>query len=304
MPFPGHGATPAPTGAADAPPPQQPPTQQGGWGQQQTTTPPPSPASAPAPAPDPIPPTSANLPDLYVNQNGQSVLIQGSQLANMPDTTQAHHNGQWTTLGAVRTSLGLTSAGGAPSPGPAPQGQQGGWSQPSSPQGGASPFAGIDNAQTPTARNPYLAPGKYVLHVVASTFNRGRDHNAQIIEVDILAADAMGPNPPTPEKVRATLYFKQNDSFLGNMKEIVIAASGFDANGNSRPRDSQITVAETEQWLNGEHPNIVGCLLYCEARETTTRSGTPFTVYNFWPCGSSGTGPDGKPTPDFASIPR
>lgn len=289
MPFPGHGAP-----AAGA---QQPPaaSQQGAWGQQ------PQAQGAPPPPAVTTPSAIPQIPDLYVNQNGQSVQIAGAQLAGMPDSTQVHHNGQWTTLGAVKQVLGI---GGAPSPGPAPQPQQGGWQQQPGPQGGASPYGGIDNSHTPTARNPYLAPGKYVLHVVSSTFNRGRDHNAQIIEVDVLAAQASGPNPPTPENTRATLYFKQNDSFLGNMKEIVIAASGFDTNGQPRPRDSQVSSAEAEQWLNGENPAIIGCLIYCEARETTTRSGTPFTVYNFWPCKAAGTGPDGKPVPDFNSINR
>ena len=276
---------PFPTSGASAPL-NQPPAQQ-----------------PPAPPPVQQPPAPAPLPDLYVNQNGQSVMVQGSQLTGMPDTTQVHHNGQWTTLGSVRASLGLSSPQG--SPGPLPQQQQGGWSQQPGPQCGASPFAGIEGASTPTARNPLLAGnGKYVLHVVSSTFNRGRDHNAQIIEADVLAAQAMGTDPITPEGARTTLYFKQNDSFLGNMKEIVIAASGFDEQGNPRPRDSQVTTAETDQFLNGDSPLVVGSLIYCEARNTTTRSGTPFTVYNFWPCKSAGTGEDGKPIPDFDSIPR
>jgi hypothetical protein len=96
------------------------------------------------------------------------------------------------------------------------------------------------------------------------------------------------------------MIFKQNDSFLGNMKELAMAATGLNPQDQSNVID-QPTIGAT---LNGANPAIIGKLLYVEARAVTTRDGRPFTRMNFWPCQSKGQHPDGTPIPDEDSIPR
>lgn len=264
------------------------------------------------------PPTSATnaatLPDTYADVNGQSVWMTGAELARMHPDTDIYIDEQW-----VKLSTLLGSQGGAGAP-PAParkaggfggntqghqgQARQGGsWGNGGSRQSSGSKYNGMEKAEVGAARNPYLPEGKFVILVRDSHYNTGRQHNAQIIEADVkLGVD--NQNNPLLENQRVTLYFKQNDSFLNNMKEIVIAASGFDPQGNPRPREDFVSEAEADEMLDGPSPLIVGRLLYVEGRQVSTSTGGTYTRYQFWPCPSLGEDASGDPIPDPDNIPR
>lgn len=263
MPFPGRGA-------AAQPPPQQPPA----------GAPPPPPGGQAPPAPP-----QPSIPDGWASIGGQVVQKTGAEIAQLPAGTQVCVDGQtWVDVATIAASAPQQAAqgGGWGNRAPAQQQQatqRGGWGNRSAGNGGRGKYAGVSNAEVGMARNPYLPEGEFIIRVVDSSFNQGRDHNAQIIEADVIMGD-----PNNFDGKRVTLYFKVNDSFLGNMKELVIAASGYDDQGNPRPREDHVTEEETEAMLDGEHPGIVGALLYVEARQIITRGGNPFTRYSFWPC--------------------
>jgi len=195
--------------------------------------------------------------------------------------------------------------GGFQQPQPQPQ-QQGGFQpqQQPQPQQGGNPYGGVESAHASTPRNPYLSEGDYVIEVISSTYNYGREHNAQIVEADIVLAGPRNPDTNLGYGTRVTVYFKHNTAFDSNIKELVIAASGFDQSGQPRPRDDFVSSEETNAMLNGPTPGITGRLLYVEARQARSREGREFTRYTFWPCASSGVDPSGRQVPDINSIPR
>lgn len=285
MPFAGRGQ-PAPTGA---PPPTQPTTQQ--------PPPPAQPAAPPPPAQVAAPPP----PNVQVYLNGNTT--QAYPLSNcqtMDPGTQAWCEGMavWGTLADVFAMHGAGQQAAAPvqqqtSQQPAYQQQQAG--------GGIDPYAGASEAQVGGARNPFLQPGDYVVMVTHSEFKQARSGNMQILEAQVLLSQETQPGvAPNPEGGTCSMIFKQNDSFLGNMKELAMAATGLNPQDSSNVID-QPTIGAT---LNGANPGIIGKLLYVEARAVTTRDGRPFTRMNFWPCGIKGHHPDGTPIPDEDSIPR
>jgi hypothetical protein len=122
------------------------------------------------------------------------------------------------------------------------------------------------------------------------------------IEAKVLIS-SYDPNDPgthgcNKEGSHISICFPKNQSFTRNMKEFIIAASGFDPQGNPRPTDDTVTEAECAAAISEQQP-FAGAVIYVEARQVPTRTGGQFTATSFWP---ARIGPDGQV--DQSSLPR
>jgi hypothetical protein len=167
-------------------------------------------------------------------------------------------------------------------------------------QGGVLPrgmFAGVANAQV-TRRGQYMNQGDYICQIAEAQFKPGRTGNMVIIELDILessydANDQVKSRCNQPHS-RVSVFIKQNDNFASNMKEVMLAVSGFDAQGQPRPETDQVSEAECDAFVSKEQP-FAGALVYLEAREIATKAGNPYTRISWWPMCKK---PDGSPDTD------
>lgn len=159
------------------------------------------------------------------------------------------------------------------------------------------PFAGIEGA-TIFRRGNNMNAGTYIARVSSAEFKHGRQKDMVIIEVMIITSSFTAEDPTTHESNKegssATIFVNMNDSFLSNMKEIILAVSGFDQNGQPRPETDIVTKAETDAFVSAAQP-FAGALVYLEARLITTKTGSPFTRITWWPCPQH---PDGSPDVD------
>lgn len=258
------------------------------------TTPPPGSPPPPPPAAEasPPPPATPQLPDMHMNQNGQPVAATGAQLASMPDETQVYYQEAWTTLGQVRATLGMPPM--IPSSPPAPQQAAGPPQtygtphQQQRPTG--SPFAGVETAEIGFKRLPYLEGHPqgftYLVEVLEIKFQAGRNGDFVFLEVEIIQSSYNQANPETlaanQPGTRASIGLKKNDSFASNMKELVIALTPPDAQGNWRPDNDMVTQAECDELVSEAQP-AKGRLLKITATVVKTRAGGDFTRPNFYP---------------------
>lgn len=267
----------------------------------QPATPPPPPAGHQGPPPPPPVDNTITLPDMYIlTDAGASspAPIPGQQLASMPDSTLVHHGGQWVTLGQAKQQLLPPPIPAACQGGVAPMQQgrsqyaPGNYGTPHQQQTqGRSPFAGIESAEVGFKRLPYLAGHEqgyqYICRIMEIKYVAGRSSNNVFVEVEILES-SYDPNNPishhaNPPGSKASMGIKQNDSFLRNMKELAIALSPPDAQGNWRPDTDVVTEAEMNNLTSDEQP-AQGRLIYVTATNTTTTRGNPFTRFNFYAC--------------------
>jgi hypothetical protein len=158
-------------------------------------------------------------------------------------------------------------------------------------------FAGVANAQI-TRRGQYFNAGDYICRLTEATYKSGRSSNMVILELEIVESSYDDKDPARSKcnqpQSQGSVFIKQNDSFNGNMKEILIAVSGFDAAGNCRPDTDTVGPEECEALVSAEQP-YKGALVYIEAREIITKENRPFTRISWWPCPKL---QDGKPDTD------
>lgn len=253
-----------------------------------------APAGAPPPppafgaAPPPPPPVAAPGREVYVAVNGQSVLKTEAEARLMPPTTPALFKGE--EGGGWKTIQQLFPAPAAPAVAPAHQVPYGAPGQPAAPTAGsavpANIFAGVENAQV-SRRGANITAGDYVARLLSAEFKTGRNGNYIILEMACVESSYDQARPETHgcnhQGSTFTIFIKQNDSFLGNLKEVILALSGFDDQGRPRDETEVVTQAECNALVSKEQP-YAGVLVYLEAREITTRQNKPFTRVNWWPC--------------------
>jgi hypothetical protein len=149
-----------------------------------------------------------------------------------------------------------------------------------------SPFAGIETAEV-SQRNPFLEAGQYILKILSMVYKeptRTGGYTGIIIEVEVVTSSFDPQNCPlsNQEGTRACIFMKQNDSMASNFKGLLIAACGFDNDGNPRPVSSVVTAEEAETAVGPESP-FAGALVFDVANSSPTRAGGTFTYHNFHP---------------------
>lgn len=286
MPFPSRGA-PAPA-AQPAPAPY-------------------APAAPPAPSAPPAPPGPAAAPErqFYAHINGQSLLKSESECRGLPPTTQIMPQDQsstWAPVSAIfpasAPAAGLGRSAFAP-PAAARPAQTAAIGAPK------GLFAGVPNAEV-MRKGAYLNQGDYVAKLCSAEFKTGRQKNMVIMEVDVVASTFDNQKPDTAdcnrEGSRASIFIQMNDSFAGNIKEIVLAVSGFDQAGNPRDVHDTVTQEECEALLAPEQP-YAGAHVYLEARQITTKGGNPYTRTQWWPMPMKPSATEaGKVEPDWDKL--
>jgi hypothetical protein len=271
----------------------------------------PAPAAPAAPAapstpvaPPHVPQPAAEL-NWWVSVGGSApVLLPQRQAAAQPGALVMREDqvGGWVTAAQAFGSPTAPTFGGPAAQAPAQAPAPGGFRQTSAPMGGAprGAFAGVETAEV-YQRNPMLHAGNYVVRITSAEYKSLRaGGNAVIIEMGVVVS-SYDPNDPNShqcnrEGTSASVFIKQNDSFASNMKEIIIALSGFDQSGNPRPLDDVVTQAECEALVGAEQA-YVGRYAYVEAREILTRQNKPFTRLNWSPCPLRADG-----TPDLERL--
>ncbi len=146
-------------------------------------------------------------------------------------------------------------------------------------------FAGVENADVIRRGNNIMA-GDYICKVCSSEFKAGRQKNYIITELEVIKGSYDPTSGPECNRdgSRMTNFVLQNDNYLSNIKEIILAVSGIDpATGKGRDPDDVVTQAECEALISPEQP-FAGAMVYLEAREVPTKSGGIFTRVSWWPC--------------------
>lgn len=251
---------------------------------------PPPPAGVPAPpAAPPTPPPAAVEPKWWVSVNGAApVLLPQSQAVQHPGAMVMPEN---------------QAGGWVPAAQAFPAQAAGGFRQVAPPAAGSAPrgaFAGVENAEV-YQRNPMLKAGNYVARLTSAEYkNLRQGGSAVIVEMQVVVSsyDPQDPNTHQSNKegTAASVFIKQNDSFASNMKEIILALSGFDQAGNPRPVDDVVSQAECEALVGAEQV-YAGRYVYLEARDIMTRQNKPFTRINWHPCPLKADG-----TPDLERL--
>ena len=245
--------------------------------------PPPAPAMPPAPPAPPIQDVQ-----VWVVENGASVQKALSACGHLPPTTPAMRVGDsaWSTLAALRPAAAPAPAHAAPAAHPAGSSP---FARPAAPAAGGAPrgmFAGVENADI-TRRNDFIEEGDYVARLLSSEYKPGRQGNYVICELEIVVSSYNAADPTKQrcnmEGSRVSVFIKQNDSFASNIKEVMLAVSGFDEHGQPRPVDDVVSQQECEALVSPEQ-SFKGRLVYLEAREVPTRAGGKFTRVSWWPC--------------------
>ena len=149
-----------------------------------------------------------------------------------------------------------------------------------------SPFAGIETAEV-SQRNPCLEGGQYILKILSMVYKeptRTGGYTGIIIEVEVITSshDPVSCPGSNPEGTRASIFMKQNDSMASNFKGLLIAACGFDKDGNPRSVTDTITTEDAEAAVGPEQP-YSGALIFDIANASPTRAGGTFTYHNFHP---------------------
>lgn len=264
---------------------------------------PPTPPAMGNPPPPPAPSPAAAEPRYYVAIGGQSVLMPKSeaqaQNPNLPCMTEDQKSG-WQTVAVLlpmanpmRTSTPPAAGGFA---GRAGQAQASTYQQGGVP---ANLYAGVENAQV-TRRGANFTEGQYVAKLGSAEYKQGRQKSYVILELEIITSSYDQTIPATQGALRegqhATIFIALNDSFKNNIKEIVLACSGFDAEGNWRDENDVVTAQECDALTSPEQA-YAGAMVYLEAKQILTKENKPFTRINWWPCPLNKDG-----TPDHAKL--
>lgn len=253
------------------------------------TAPPPPPAGPGAGAPPPPAPVHAHDPVYWVSLNGVQTKVPLSQFGTLPPGTMAMPEDQsrpWAPKESYATPAPAQAA-------PAGFGGRTAAANPAAPGVPRGAFAGVENAQV-YQRNANITPGDYVVEITEALYKNLRSgKNSVIIEGRVLVSSYNAANPNTlgcnKEGSDISVFVTQNDSFASNMKEIILALSGFDAAGNPRPLDDVVTSTECEALVAPEQA-YTGRKVFLQAREITTKAGNPYTRVQWHPCPIDGQG--------------
>lgn len=268
---------------------------------------PPAPAGPPTPAPAP-----ASALKLWVSLNGASVLKTEAECRVLPATTPAMSENQtsgWLTIAAflpastpaaqvpVSPPAGGRASFGSRAPAVAPP-----IAAPTHVGGvPATLFSGVEGAEVFRKGNN-VESGNYIAKLCSAEYKTGRTASYVILEVEILVSTYSPDAPDTincnREGSRATIFVKQNDSFASNIKEAILALSGFNEANQPRPEDDVVNQDECNALIDARQA-FKGAIVYLEAREITTKKGTPFTRICWWPCPLAADG-----TPDQERLHR
>lgn len=242
------------------------------------------------PPPPPTPPAAAAEPKYYVAIGGKSVLMPKSeaQQRNPNDMcmTEDQTSG-WKTVAELLPMAnsmrpGVTQPGGFAARVGQPQAYQGAAS------GSVPPnlYAGVENAQV-TRRGANFTEGQYICKLGSAEYKVGRQKSYVILELEVITSSYDAAIPATHESLRegahATIFIALNDSFRNNIKEIVLACSGFDSEGKWRDENDVVTQQECEALTSTEQA-YAGALVYLEAKQILTKENKPFTRISWWPC--------------------
>jgi hypothetical protein len=280
MPFPTSGGAPASAPAPAYAPPAAAPGMPG------------MPSAPPAPPPQIAAP---NLPDLWVPVNGQPTQLRPDQWLTMPPSSPAFNVngvGGWQTIAAF-----LPAAAAAPLTRAAFQAPAAPAALPQQAAGApdASLFAGMESAQI-SRRGSFITEGDYILRLSSCEYKllRKSGKYSGVFEFVIVVSSYNAADPRThkalTEGTGTTVFIQKNDSFNGNMKEMILALSGFDKAGQPRPETDVVTPAEVAATFGTSQP-FAGAEIYCEARDRLTKENKEFTNMNYWPMPKT---PDGK----------
>jgi len=278
-----------PAGTAPAPAAGAPPA----WGQ---------------PAAPPAAPAAAAPAQMYwVVVNGAPAQMTMEQMRTQAPSTPACIDGSnvWSTVGALlpaQPAAAPAPAAGAPAwnrpaaapaapsyQAPAPQHQQ--QYQASNGIAPAGMFEGVENAKVFDGGGDRITDGDYVAVYCGAQTKEKRDKTGSMVffEVEIVKSTFNPADATTHQCIRegrrVSVCLNKNDSFLCNFKEVVLALSGFDAQGQPRPDDSVVTKEESLAVV-GPEQKYVGALVFLEVR-TKPQVRNPqktFTYINWWPC--------------------
>lgn len=166
-------------------------------------------------------------------------------------------------------------------------------------------FSGMETAQV-FSRGNNIEEGDYVIRLEEAIYKEMRGGKKGIILETTVLVSSFDPNDPSKTKCnregsKASIFIMKNDNFLSNVKEVILALCGFDANGQARPEDSVVSAAESEALVSPAQP-FAGVCAYIEARVIMTKgaNGTqphPFTRVTWKPCPVDATG-----APNLAAL--
>ncbi len=159
-------------------------------------------------------------------------------------------------------------------------------------------FSGVENAKVHEGGGTRLTDGDYVGIYREGKVQTTRDGRIlTFFEVEIIKSTFNTADPTSHQCIKegqvVSVCLNRNDSFLGNFKEVVLAISGFDSQGNARPDESVVTEDESKAVV-GPEQRYVGAMVFLEVR-TKPQKRDPtktFTYINWWPCPKN---PDGSP---------
>ncbi len=241
----------------------------------------------------PPPAPTAAEPKVWVSVAGGAAQLVGVAAARaLPADamgTPQDQAGGWVPLGQLLQRYPMSPASapaaprpsfGAPPAAGAPAAQQ---PQASVPRG---VFAGVATAQVARA-GAYINPGDYVARVASAEWKEPASaggFRGVLVELEVVMSSYDAAQHPecNQEGSRMTAFVKHNQSFASNMKEIILAVSGFDEQGNARAEDSVVSDAECEAFVSATQP-YAGVLVYLEAREKPTQAQGKFTKVSWWP---------------------
>lgn len=178
---------------------------------------------------------------------------------------------------------------------------QPGWAATAAPAG---LFNGVSNASV-TRRGNNMNPGDYIARFIAAEYKEGQKGSYVISEVEIVATSFVQGDPIkgncNPIGQRVSVFVKRNQSFDGNIKEIMLALSPHNSDGTIRDESSAIPPGETAALLQQPCP-FAGQYVYMEARDVDTKGahGQPpgkFTRISWWHCPKDAAG-----NPDTATM--
>ena len=266
MPFPARSApAPAPAPAAHQAPPAP-----------AAPAPPAAPGAPPAPPTPTAPPAPAERLFFAFLNGVTTPLKPESEIRLLPPATLIMSQDQSSGWVAASTLVAPApaAAGGmgrgafhAPArPGAAPAGA-------SAPQAGVGAprglFAAVAGAEV-IRRGSYIMQGDYVGRLCSAEYKPGHSGNFVILEVEIVESTYDPAKTDTLEcnqiGSRVSIFIKQNDSFASNIKEIIIALSGFDPQGKPRDVHDVVSAEECEAMISAAQP-FTGAFVYMEARD-------------------------------------
>lgn len=134
-------------------------------------------------------------------------------------------------------------------------------------------------------RGAYLTDGMYVLEILNAQYKNGRQKDMVIVECTVITSTFDPQTSPATNKegTKVSIFISKNDSFLGNIKSLIIAAWGFDADGNPCPLDQEVTEDDCNSLID-QRQAFAGVFIAVEAiTKPTSNNGGVYTHLNYFP---------------------